>query len=60
MEWDHPAVGPEQKLSPVIGGINDDRIICYTEFLQFSEQLPYLAIVLDHSVSIYTEPRLAL
>src|SRR5262245_33428505 len=54
------AIRPCEGLSTIVGRVNDDSALRDPEIVEFLEQLTDLAVMLDHSVRIETEPRLSL
>src|SRR6185437_11234190 len=53
------AVGPRHHLRTVIGRVDDDRVVRDTQIVQLFQQVPDMAVMLDHPVGIQPLARLA-
>ena len=58
-EHGRTAIGPGKRLGSVVGGVDHDRIVGDAELFEFIEQLAHMTIVLDHTVCVDAETRLA-
>jgi hypothetical protein len=60
-EGGHPGVGPGVHVRPVVGRVDDDRVLCDPELVQLVEQRAHDVVVVDHRVVVgrLPAPRLA-
>ena len=58
-EGGHATVRPGEDFRPVVGEVEDDRVLRDAEVVKLLEQLPDVAVVLDHAVGVDADARLA-
>ena len=49
------AIRPGEYLGPIIGRVDDDGVVGYSQIVQLFQKLPDLAVMLDHAVGIDAE-----